>query len=93
MQPDVQMMDEIIRRRAQLGASSSGVGAETTNSPTSGMPRELMTNAQPVPSGGAAGTPSSDAIGALKEQKGEATKLTDALVWRMKRLTEGKASQ
>ena len=84
---------EVIRRRAQRGASSAGIGAENANSmsPQNPIATEggtgLMTN-PPQPSGGASGSPSDGTVAGLKQQKGEAEKLTDAMVWRMKKLTE-----
>ena len=89
--PELQM--EVIRRRAELGASSAGIGAETTNDlgPQNPIANELgtqgMTNPPPM-QGGAAGVPSAGATGALKEQKGEARTLIDAMIFRLKKLTE-----
>lgn len=81
-----------MRRRAELGASSAGMGAGNANAmtPDNAIASEgvgMMTN-PPMPSGGASGSPSDGAVAGMKEQKGEATKLSDALIFRMKKLTE-----
>lgn len=88
-QVDPQLQMEIIRRRAELGANSAGIpgGAETTNNPQSGMPVDTMTN-PPQVSGGAEGFPSGGATQAVKEQKGESQTLVNALIFRLKKLTE-----
>ena len=84
---------EVIRRRANMGASSAGIGAETANSlnPTNDIANkggtEMMTN-PPAMSGGAEGTPSDGAAKGMKEQKGESRVLMDAMIFRMKKLTE-----
>lgn len=80
---------EFARRQGGLGASSAGIGAGVTNapSPANPIPTSEMTN-PPTVSGGAAGTPSDGTVAGLKTQKAEAEKLTDAMVWRMKKLTE-----
>lgn len=87
---------EVLRRRAQMPASSAGIGAELANSlePTNPIARAggtpLMSN-PPRPGfpqgGGAAGQPTARAVGALREQKSEAQTLIDALIWRLKRIT------
>lgn len=89
---------ELLRRRANLGASSSGIGAGVTNSPSpqNPIPTEMQTNpttpsgggGSPSISGGASGTPSDGTIAGIKSQKGEAQKLTEAMIWRQKKLTE-----
>jgi len=83
---------EMARRSSGQLPSSAGIGAEVANNPSSGMPVDQMTN-PPAMTGGASGGPSDMAAGALKQQKGEATKLAETLVWRMKKLTEGSAAQ
>jgi hypothetical protein len=94
MQPTPQqkrafVTQEFARRQSALGASSAGLGAETVNtpSPTNPIPTTQMTN-PPAVSGGAGGTPSDGTIAGMKTQKGEAQKLTDAMIFRMKKLTE-----
>jgi len=84
-----QMVNEEFRRRAGMGGSSAGISAPVANtpSPANPIPTTDMTN-PPTPSGGAAGNPSDGTISAMKQQKGEAEKLSDAMVWRMKKLTE-----
>jgi len=69
--------------------SSAGVGAPSTNAanPANPIPQELATDPQEV-SGGAAGSPSDGTIAGMKTQKGEAQKLTDAMIFRMKKLTQ-----
>lgn len=86
---------ELLRRRADMGASSAGMGAPAANSPASqnSIPTDQQTNptlpaGSPAPSGGAAGSPSDGTVSAMKTQKGEASKLTDAMIFRMKKLTE-----
>ena len=92
-QLDPQAQMEVIRRRAELGASSAGIGASSTNSLSPSNPianemgQEGLTN-PPKMSGGASGGPADQAMAANKQQKGESQKLTEALVWRMKKLTE-----
>lgn len=83
------VQQEFARRASGQMPSSAGIGAETTNSPSGAnpIPNELQTN-PPTPSGGAAGTPSDGTVKALGQQKGEAQKLTDAMIFRMKKLTE-----
>ena len=104
MEPQAQVSPqekmEVIRRRAQMGASSSGIGADRANSlnpsaPVASGGPGMMTNppqpsggASGVPSGGATGGPSDGAVAGMKEQKGEARTLMDAMIWRMKKLTE-----
>lgn len=80
---------EFARRAAGQMPSSAGVGAEVTNSPSSAnpIPKSMQTSPE-IPSGGASGTPTDGTVGAMKQQKGEAQKLTDAMVWRMKKLTD-----
>ena len=78
---------EFARRAGGQTPSSAGLGAETTNDPASGMPVAAMTN-PPAMSGGAAGSPSDGTIAGMKQQKGEAQKLTEAMIWRQKKLTE-----
>lgn len=80
---------EFARRQSDLGASSAGLGARAVNIPTpdNPIPTTQMTN-PPAISGGAAGNPSDGTIAAMKTQKGEAQKLTDAMIFRMKKLTE-----
>jgi hypothetical protein len=80
---------EFARRAGGQMPSSAGIGAETTNTPNPAnpIPTEQMT-APPAVSGGAAGTPSDGTVAGMKTQKGEASKLTDAMIFRMKKLTE-----
>lgn len=92
MQPTIeqkrQLVNEEFRRRAGQMPSSAGVGAEAANNPTGNpMPTDMMTNPQ-IPSGGAAGSPTDGTVSAMKQQKGEAQKLTDAMIFRMKALTK-----
>lgn len=94
MQPDINqkrafVQQEFARRAAGQVPSSAGVGADATNSPSGAnpIPQELQTNPQ-TPSGGASGTPSDGTIAGMKQQKGEAQKLTDAMIFRMKKLTQ-----
>jgi len=94
MQPDINqkrafVQQEFQRRAAGQMPSSAGLGAEVTNSasPANPIPQGLQTNPQ-TPSGGAAGSPSDGTISAMKQQKGEAQKLTDAMIFRMKKLTQ-----
>ena len=104
MEPQAQVSPqekmEVIRRRAQMGASSTGIGGDRANSLNPGSPiasggPEMMSNPEgggasgsPAPSGGASGSPSDGAVAGMKEQKGEARTLADALIWRMKKITE-----
>lgn len=81
------VQQEFERRNAGQMPSSAGVGAAATNSPQMGMPVEMMTN-PPLPSGGASGTPSNGTMAAVKQQKGEAQKLTDAMIQRSKVLSQ-----
>lgn len=83
------LAQELSRRTAGQMPSSAGVGAAATNQPgaTNPIPPGMQTNPE-IPSGGAAGTPSDGTIAAVKQQKGEAEKLTDAMIFRMKKLTE-----
>lgn len=83
---------EVIRRRANLGASSTSIGAESANSlnpenPIAAGGPEMMTNPQ-MPSGGAAGTPSDGAQGQLKQEKSESQSIVDTLSKRLKVLGE-----
>lgn len=94
MQPDINqkrafVQQEFARRAGGQMPSSSGMGAAVTNQPGAAnpIPPSMQTNPQ-IPSGGAAGTPSDGTISGMKSQKGEATKLSEAMVWRMKKLTE-----
>ena len=83
------VQQEFQRRSGGQMPSSAGLGAEVVNTPdlNNPIPTGQMTNPQ-IPSGGAAGTPSDGTIAGLKTQKGEAQKLTDAMIFRMKKLTE-----
>ena len=89
----IEAKKEVIRRRAGLGASSAGIGAENANSMSPSNPiatqggADLMTN-PPAPSGGASGSPTDGTMEAAKQQKGEAQKLTDTMIFRLKKLTE-----
>lgn len=89
-------MEEALRRRAELPPSSAGIGADSANnlSPTNPLANAGVTPPQtPSMAGGAEGQPSGGAVKQLKQEKGEARVLTDALIWRMRRLTTGQASQ
>ena len=83
------VQQEFARRQGGQMPSSAGIGAGVINTPdpNNPMPTASMTN-PPTISGGAAGNPSDGTVGAMKQQKGEATKLAEALVFRMKKLTE-----
>jgi len=80
---------EFQRRAAGQAPSSAGLGANVTNSPSGAnpIPPELQTNPQ-MPSGGAQGSPTDGTMAAVKQQKGEAQKLTDAMIARSKALTK-----
>lgn len=84
------VQQEFARRAAGQMPSSAGIGAPATNSPApeNPIPQEMQTTTPPAPSGGAAGNPSDGAVSAMKQQKGEATKLAEAMTWRMKELTK-----
>jgi hypothetical protein len=93
MQPTIEqkrqfVQQEFARRNAGQMPSSAGIGAGAVNTPdpNNPIPTTQMTN-PPAISGGAAGNPSDGAVAGMKTQKGEATKLAEALVWRMKKLT------
>lgn len=96
---DPQAQMEMLRRRAQMPASSAGIGTDSANSmspqnPLASEGTSMMTNPDvPQQTGGAAGFPSDGAASALKKQTGEASKLASALIYRMKKLTDGQASQ
>ncbi len=97
MQPNTQVQDtnaqlEALRRRAQMPASSAVIGTEAANSlsptnPIAAGGTDLMSNPQ-IPQGGAAGFPTDGAVGALKQQKGEAQTIIDAMIFRLRRLTD-----
>ena len=84
---------EAIRRRAFGQGSSVAIGADQANSlsPDNPIANEgstgLMTN-PPKMAGGATGTPSDGTVAGVKQQKGEARTLVDAMIYRMKKLTE-----
>lgn len=80
---------EFARRTSGQMPSSAGIGAEVTNSPNPAnpIPQSMQTNPT-LPSGGAEGAPSDGTTAAVKQQKGEATKLSEAMIFRMKKLTE-----
>ena len=82
-----QLMTEALRRRAGLGGSSSGIGAEVANAPVSGNPI-AQAGMTPPETGGMQGTPSSGSISALKKSKGEAQTIVDSLMWRLKDLAK-----
>lgn len=89
--PMVQM--EALRRRADLGASTAAIpgGVDSNPNPQNPIAQEgVMTNPPAAPSmqGGAAGTPSDGTIAGMKQQKSEAQTLTNAMIWRQKKLTE-----
>lgn len=83
------VQQEFQRRATGQMPSSAGLGADTTNAanPANPIPQSMATDPQKI-SGGASGTPSDGAISAIKEQKSEAQKLTDAMIYRHKKLTE-----
>lgn len=94
MNPDINakrafVEQEFARRQAGQMPSSAGMGAEATNQPGAAnpIPPGMQTNPE-IPSGGAAGAPSDGTVSAMKQQKGEAQKLTDAMIFRMKKLTQ-----
>ena len=75
-----------------MPASSAAIGAELANSlepsnPMAAGGTSVMSN-PPAPQGGAAGMPTDQTVGALKQQKGEAQTLIDALIYRLRRITE-----
>jgi hypothetical protein len=86
---------EILRRRANQPASSAGIGADMANSLNPGNPiaaggTQMMTNPtapEPSMAGGAGGSPSAEAIGQMKQEKGEAQTIVDALIYRLRRLS------
>lgn len=78
---NIGMMTEMLRQRAGLGGSTAGFGAEATRTPDNPL-------AQAGVQAGAEGTPSTPTIKGMKQQKGEAQVLSDALVWRLKQLTK-----
>lgn len=92
--PEAQM--EALRRRAQLGSSTATLGAPTANSPSPQNPlAQQGLTPTPQPAGGAAGVPpgaggapTDAAQTALGQQKGEAERITSALVARQKVLGE-----
>ncbi len=79
---------EALRRRAELGASSATLGAETANSPAASNPlaQEGLTPTPAPIEGGAAGTQSDSQVAGLKQQKTEAQTITSALITRQKKL-------
>lgn len=84
------VMAEFARRQGGQMPSSAGIGASATNNPAMGMPVQDMTSPpQPgAPMGGAEGTSTDGTMGAMKQQKGEAQKLTEAMIARSKALTQ-----
>jgi len=83
---------EAIRRRAELGASSAAIGAESANSlnpenPIAAGGTQMMTNPQ-TPGGGAAGFPSEGAGQQLKQEKSESRYIVEELAKRLKVLGE-----
>lgn len=84
-----QLINEEFRRRSGQTPSSAGIGAPAANTPSPENPLStgMMTNPQ-MPSGGAGGSPTDGTMAAVKQQKGEAQKLTEAMIWRQKKLTE-----
>ena len=89
---DAQSQMELLRRRAMGNGSSAGIGAERANSlspdnPIAAGGTQAMTN-PPTPSGGAAGSPSAGAVEGMKQQKAESETLVNALIYRLKKLTE-----
>lgn len=92
-QTNISAIDEALRRRAALPPSSAGIGAADTNSlaPTNPIANAgstgLMTNPTlPSMAGGADGAPSGGATNRIKQDKGEARTILDALIFRLKRL-------
>jgi len=81
--PEMQM--EMLRRRANLGASTTGA---VSNSPNPANPMAQAGLTPPQSDSGAMGSPSDGTVAGMKQQKGEAQKLGDALVWRLKKITE-----
>jgi len=84
--PDINLQLESLRQRASLGNSSSGIGADVANSPTVQNP--LAQAGQLPPKDGAIGNPSTPTIKGMKQQKGEAQILVDALKQRLQALTK-----
>lgn len=84
---------EVIRRRANLGASSASIGAESANSLSPENPiaakggTGLMTDPS-IPSGGADGSPVSGAVGQLKQEEGESMYILKEVFKRLKILSE-----
>jgi|SRR3990167_7205312 len=81
--PEIQT--EMLRRRAQLGASTTG---SPSNSPSPMNPLAQQGLTPPLPMGGAEGFASDAAIQQMKTQKAESEKLVDALVWRLKKISD-----
>jgi len=84
---------EVIRRRADLGASSAAIGADSANSMNPDNPiaaeggTQMMTDPQ-APSGGAAGFPSEGAGQQLKQEKSESRYITETLSKRLSILSK-----
>ena len=97
---DAATQTELLRRRAAMPASSAGIGAalantlEPSNAIAAGGGPELLTNPT-IPGsnqgGGASGQPTAEAIGQLKQEKGESQTIIEALIWRLKRTTPPQA--
>lgn len=87
-------VDESFRRKANLGASSAGIGADVANSTNPANPMASAGTVTPtggdapIPSGGAAGSPTDGTMQAAKQQKSESQRLTDTMIYRLKKLTE-----
>lgn len=97
MEPDINqkrafVQQEFQRRAAGQEGSTAGINPSSDAlAARAGMPSPTTPDAGAVPSGmdgGASGAPSDGTIAGMKQQKGESEKLTDALIYRMKKLTE-----
>jgi hypothetical protein len=83
------LQTEVLRRRAGLGDSTSGIGAEVANAPEALNPLAAAgMTPPPVQTGGAMGNPTDGAMKAIKKEKGEARMLLDTMVWRLKDLAK-----
>lgn len=88
MNPDnMNMINEALRQRANLGGSSAGIGADTANSPDVGNPL-AQAGMTPPPTDGSMGNQSTPTTNGLKQQKGEAQILVNALKQRLNILSK-----
>lgn len=87
MNPNTALQLEELRQRAGLGGSTSGIGADIANSQSPANPL-TQPGLSASPQGGAAGNPSTPSVNGLKQQKGEALILVNALKQRLQALTK-----